>query len=689
MALKSATRILFGENISDAIYDAVIVVSHSTRALSSYPGLQSLVPVLENYSKLNKSFEKGTVSLIQTEKVHSQRLIYSSTGSVNTDFDDVRKYIAAAQRAVSSAIGFGVKSPLLITIPYERFPQAELVSAIGALHPAYTSYSHRNEDGRSLKLDSLSLYPISDNSPRFLNIVNALQRAFIVSRDIGDGDPQRMAPPKVAEYVKSLFEGTSVKITIDDDQEKIKQEYPLLAAVNRSANDVENHQARVIWLEYNNEEPPSKNSGKEFETLMLVGKGVTIDTGGVDLKIGGSMFGMCRDKYGSAVVAGFFEALNILQPKGIKVRAAMCMVRNSIGSNAFTCDEIIISRSKKRIQITNTDAEGRIAMLDPLTKFTEEAHKEKNPHLYTLATLTGHEVLTYGYHAAIMDNGPAKQVLHAENLQQSSDIFGQPMEISRLHSEDYEFNNAENEYADIRQGNTKPSVQTLRGHMGPALFLIRASRLDEHGIDSKTPIKYTHVDIGSAMLEQPHISFPNPLLALVGHHIIPQNLKTRILQVFKVFDQNKDNTIDINDVGNLYRCLLININQEQLSEIESQLLKTEFDSVFLDNVVPRLLSQLQNEDSKFKPASDEILEAAFRTLIDHNKGEGLTKEKLENLMTSRGEFLSDSEMTEMKSHLSIRKNGILDWRSYVRDIKLSIQEMAQSQKGNNNRQAKN
>lgn len=161
-------------------------------------------------------------------------------------------------------------------------------------------------------------------------------------------------------------------------------------------------------------------------------------------------------------------------------------------------------------------------MLDPLTRFTEEAVNEKNPHIYTIATLTGHEVLSYGYHAAIMDNGPARQVRHAENLQESSDIYGQPMEISRLHSEDYDFNNADNEYADIRQGCTKPSVQTIRGHMSPALFLIRGSRLDEHGIDSNAPIKFTHLDIGASSLEFPHVSFPNPLLALIGHHIIPR-----------------------------------------------------------------------------------------------------------------------------------------------------------------------
>ena len=80
----------------------------------------------------------------------------------------------------------------------------------------------------------------------------------------------------------------------------------------------------------------------EFETLMLVGKGVTLDTGGADVKVGGGMFGMCRDKFGSAIVASFFDALDKLQPKNLKVIGALCIVRNSIGSNSYTTDEIIM-----------------------------------------------------------------------------------------------------------------------------------------------------------------------------------------------------------------------------------------------------------------------------------------------------------------------------------------------------------
>jgi leucyl aminopeptidase len=221
-----------------------------------------------------------------------------------------------------------------------------------------------------------------------------------------------MAPPKMAKYIEEHFKDSAIKVTVESDQGKIAKEYPLLAAVSRCANDVKEHQvifgtktsfydifkARVIWLEYENREKSSE--AKEFETIILIGKGVTLDTGGIDLKVGGSMYGMCRDKYGGAVVAGFFDALDKLRPKNIKVVGAICAVRNSIGSNAYTCDEIITSRSGKRILIGNTDAEGRLAMLDPLTLMIERSLKEKNPHIYTLATLTGHEVLSYGLHSA-------------------------------------------------------------------------------------------------------------------------------------------------------------------------------------------------------------------------------------------------------------------------------------------------
>lgn len=117
----------------------------------------------------------------------------------------------------------------------------------------------------------------------------------------------------------------------------------------------------MIYLRY-------KGSGPIEKTIYLVGKGVTYDTGGCDIKAGGVMAGMHRDKCGSAAVAAFMKVVDELKPTNVEVVGAMAMVRNSVGSNAYVADEIVTSRAGVRVRVGNTDAEGRMAMADVLCK---------------------------------------------------------------------------------------------------------------------------------------------------------------------------------------------------------------------------------------------------------------------------------------------------------------------------------
>ncbi len=70
-----------------------------------------------------------------------------------------------------------------------------------------------------------------------------------------------------------------------------------------------------------------------------------------------------------------------------------------------------------------------MAMVDVLCHAKEKALNEKNPHLMTLATLTGHEMLSYGPYPAVMDNGPAKKERFAQSLQDTGERFGDPFEV--------------------------------------------------------------------------------------------------------------------------------------------------------------------------------------------------------------------------------------------------------------------
>merc|ERR1719443_1411303 len=126
------------------------------------------------------------------------------------------------------------------------------------------------------------------------------------------------------------------------------------------------------------------------------------------------MAGMHRDKCGAAQVTGLMAAVAKMQPADIRVIGGMAMVRNSVGSEAYLADEIITSRAGVRVRVGNTDAEGRMAMVDVLCHAKEKAINEKlvDPVIYTIATLTGHACLAVGDYTAIVPNGPYRR----ENL---------------------------------------------------------------------------------------------------------------------------------------------------------------------------------------------------------------------------------------------------------------------------------
>jgi len=90
------------------------------------------------------------------------------------------------------------------------------------------------------------------------------------------------------------------------------------------------------------------------------------------------------------------QVVNLLQPPTLKVVMALCVVRNSIGENSYVSDEVITAKSGARVRVSNTDAEGRLAMADALYYLKEMALCSINPHLFTLATMTEHAAVAAG-----------------------------------------------------------------------------------------------------------------------------------------------------------------------------------------------------------------------------------------------------------------------------------------------------
>nr|XP_054765774.1 putative aminopeptidase W07G4.4 [Lytechinus pictus] len=389
--------------------------------------------------------------------------------------------------------------------------EKEALSLVLALQQFEPFEIREDVPSRRNKLSSLTIY--SDGASSDLaRYIHGIESGRLVARDIGGSDPERMAAPKVAAYMEKLFAGSpfiKLEVLLGD-----KNTYPLFAAVDRCAQLVERHRGRIIKLEY-------EGSGEITKTLMLVGKGVTYDTGGADIKAGGVMAGMHRDKCGAAAVAGFFRALEIIKPAGLKVVGTMAMVRNSVGVESYVSDEIILSRAGVRIRIGNTDAEGRMAMGDCLCEMKERALREINPHLMTIATLTGHAVRAMGpNYSIIMDNGPARMVDHARQMQRAGDLIADPFEISTIRREDYAFHKGKSEYEDVLQSNSQPSSMTARGHQSPAAFLMMASGLDKHGKDSSAPLPYSHIDIAGSSGPFPGVPTGAPIAAMTALYMM-------------------------------------------------------------------------------------------------------------------------------------------------------------------------
>lgn len=234
-------------------------------------------------------------------------IIYSPVGELG-DYDDVRNYGNAAANAMKRAFKAGAKSPLLI-LPNKsaKYDLAGMNTLMGALAELYVPMQLREDiPSKQHRVSVLGVY-MDDQTKldKLIQTARVLESGRYVARDIGGGDPERMAPSRVADYIQKLFPvGGPVSVEIISDVEIFEKEYPLFQAVNRAAHSVERHRGRIIYLEYKPPKPARK-------TLMLVGKGVTYDTGGADIKAGGIMAGMSRDKCGSAVVAGFMKVIFI------------------------------------------------------------------------------------------------------------------------------------------------------------------------------------------------------------------------------------------------------------------------------------------------------------------------------------------------------------------------------------------
>ncbi len=505
-------------SIDDALnsktFDALVLISTQNQFSLN----KDIDQFIQHVSEIDQRVGKETL-LFPCDAAPGGKLILAPAGELKNDYDDVRNFGDAAKSAVTMAKNAGAINPVLVIDPIpekEVFKNALAVAYLSACQGLWKPLEAREalSEEKMEPVKSIGLFdPEKSLDKNFLSAVESGKR---LARDLCGTNPERMSPPNFAQFCMDAFKGTEVKVSVEDDRATLEKKYPLLAAVARASQGVTRHQPRVIKLEY-------QGKGTIEKTLLFVGKAVTYDTGGADIKTGGHMAGMSRDKGGGAAVAGFLKAVAELQPEGLKVVAYIGAVRNSVGADCYVADEIITAHSGKRVRIGNTDAEGRLVMCDLLSHMREQAKSETNPELFTIATLTGHAALTVGPYTLFVDNGPALDQKIGEQIAGAGELWGDAGETSRSRREDWKMIAPRSEADDVLSSNNGPSVSVARGHQFPMAFLCLSSGLDDHGKYSDHPIPYTHIDIAGSGVEagdwQHDKPTAAPVTALAGRYL--------------------------------------------------------------------------------------------------------------------------------------------------------------------------
>ncbi len=208
------------------------------------------------------------------------------------------------------------------------------------------------------------------------------------ARDLINESSQYLYPETLAKYAREI----GVKTTVYDKSQIKKMGMNAFLAVGQGSI----HEPKLIHMEYKPENPRKK--------VAIVGKGITFDAGGLDIKPPASMLTMRDDMSGAAAVISAIKAISELK-SDVEVHAIVAACENMPSGSAYKPGDVIIAKTGRSIEIDNTDAEGRVTLADALA-YAEELNVDE---IIDIATLTGACMVALGTVASgIMGNDDKK-----------------------------------------------------------------------------------------------------------------------------------------------------------------------------------------------------------------------------------------------------------------------------------------
>ncbi|MFB4264449.1 leucyl aminopeptidase [Nonomuraea sp. GTA35] len=303
--------------------------------------------------------------------------------------EDLRRAAGAAARSLAGT------SRAALALPAGTAEEAEAV-ALGALLGAYAFTRYRTNGEQKAPVAELTV--LSEQPGGVAERASVLAESVSLVRDLVNTPPSDLWPARFAELAEELGGKAGLSVEVLDDQQLKDGGYGGLIGVGQgSANP-----PRLVRLAYRHPE-----AGK---TLAFVGKGITFDSGGLSLKPSAAMDWMKSDMGGAAAVLGAVIGIARL---GLPVNAVgyLCLAENLPSGTAQRPSDVIHSYSGKTVEVLDTDAEGRLVLMDGIARAAEDS-----PDLIVdVATLTGAQIVSLGWRTAgVMSNDDAIRELVVE-----------------------------------------------------------------------------------------------------------------------------------------------------------------------------------------------------------------------------------------------------------------------------------
>ncbi len=290
-------------------------------------------------------------------------------------WDDEEKIRILAARAYNAACERQAAN-LVLLMDGPQGAAAAPLAAEGILLRAYKFNKYKSPD--NCKKPAVHLIVPKEGleeTARYVGNKQAIAESVNRARDLINEPGSAMTPEGIEAAARKVAEHERVDIIVLQADDLKAQGYEGLIAVGKGAVVP----PRMIVMSY---EP--KKPAKESVHLGLLGKGISFDTGGISLKPGDKMWEMKSDMSGAAAVIYAMEII-ALANLPIKVTAIICTAHNAIDANSTLPGDVIRGKNGKTAHIDNTDAEGRLVLIDGLARMGEE----KVTHLVDAATLTG------------------------------------------------------------------------------------------------------------------------------------------------------------------------------------------------------------------------------------------------------------------------------------------------------------